>query len=780
MEFCSSGNVCTNDFYFVCNNPSGEYLVAINRTWFDGDISNPSPPSLGSAIRLSFKIGSQPIDNLQGTAATANFFVLSPYLLGPGKTLNLEELDLATLLPALPSWSSAETTSLAADGTSAAIALFATTVSADVTFETNNGTTLQSWDPGFLTYAPKSGSSRLTVPTTNLIRSGPIFYAAALLQAPGVGVVPTYATSVLVKAEQGSQTQQATLNLVPPPVILVHGLWGNATSLRQANAYLTGHAPWKDTTPVESPCYSLFLAFSATIDPLPATGCETTSADALRTAINAVMAELDVNHIVGGRVDIVAHSMGGLAARNYASLGGFRSPRNRNQGDFHEIVTLNTPETGSLLAPFLLSVGNATRVASLFSEPGAVWALLCGLGNTTVAACFAANAMPLAAPSLSWCTGAIYSLFPAAVRRAGCTAPPSLASTSLVSPNDTGAAWRAIGSLAPANSAPEWGINQLIAAVAANQAAPPTINSVLDNLPNDSIVALPSQIAGAADGKYHVFPGLSHTSLTPVVAALLLSLQLNNNSVVEDPFGKVDELVGCWLSYGGSAADNACLKAADQPGPAVAQANPVPQARLSNLRIVPRIAVPALGAQRLGTPFELSIRILESRPIVGVQVAQRDADNKNVSATLPIARTAGDTAYVMVTPALLGRVEYTVAVRFADGGLALDRVAADVQLPAAPPQGFLADAASRIVLNLGFPGSEYVLRPSARFAGLPGSVDLDGRSVTYRLLSATAPSPIRLLPGGRIDAVQPGTATIEARLGATVASVNVTVLDHKP
>ena len=115
------------------------------------------------------------------------------------------------------------------------------------------------------------------------------------------------------------------------------------------------------------------------------------------------MAELDGEQIVGARVDLVVHSMGGLVARNYASQPKYGSLRNRMQGQFHAIVTLNTPETGSLLAPFLIAKRDAKRKAPLWTPQGFIWDAVCG--NATVAKCFDANGYPIRQRSLNGALG---------------------------------------------------------------------------------------------------------------------------------------------------------------------------------------------------------------------------------------------------------------------------------------------------------------------------------------------------------------------------------------
>src|SRR5262249_325179 len=140
------------------------------------------------------------------------------------------------------------------------------------------------------------------------------------------------------------------------------------------------------------------LAFNARFDPLPpsADPCEQTSKDAIFDAIGSLREALNVLHIVGARVDVVAHSMGGLAIRNYASQASYKSLQNRLQGDFHDIITLDTPELGSELAQFLVDHSACTRSQFLPPAFTQVWNSQCGLvQSTTVAQCFAAMNRPL-------------------------------------------------------------------------------------------------------------------------------------------------------------------------------------------------------------------------------------------------------------------------------------------------------------------------------------------------------------------------------------------------
>jgi len=261
--------------------------------------------------------------------------IVSPFLL---KASGLGNLDLATLLPKLPNLASAEASGLEADGNSAAIALWATNSDEDVTFTTNNGMTLLPYDPQFLKTPPTEGNASLTIPAVDLIKIGTVLYAAALIQAPPPGVSPSFSDPIIVTAKQGSRSGGLSLRLVPPPVLLVHGIWGDTDSLSSIYDDLVSESPWNHQRSLVIPIkYPKNLAFDSK-----------STENEFDAGIESALGVLDAKKIVGGRVDIVAHSMGGLVARYYSGLVGpqisYRTLRNREQGAFHEIITLNTPE----------------------------------------------------------------------------------------------------------------------------------------------------------------------------------------------------------------------------------------------------------------------------------------------------------------------------------------------------------------------------------------------------------------------------------------------------
>ena len=404
------------------------------------------------AVAAASLLGS-PAMAASASPPAASLAALDPFLVAPGHLANMQ---LAKFLAGNPDLQTYAAKALSADGTSAAILLFQSDANSSVTFQVNNAASLVSFADDFLTTPPATGQSSLTV--ANLIQVGSTWFAPVLVQGPLGG----YSSNNVINltAAQGSDNASLNLSLVIPPVVLVHGLWGNKKSLVEAETWLQGEAPWSSAPEFVAPiCYSKYLRFDATKDPLSKKGdaCEVTSKAALQTEIDSLLATLDGDGIVGSRVDLLVHSMGGLVARNYASQGKYDSLRNRMQGQLHAIVTLNTPEIGSQLAPALIRKRNDTRKAPLSSFQGLAWEAICG--SATFAQCLAANGDPINAPGLPVKTGAVYSLDPNG---------PALNNPNLSGPNIANATWRAVSSTRPDNSALAFALDTLIAALYKN------------------------------------------------------------------------------------------------------------------------------------------------------------------------------------------------------------------------------------------------------------------------------------------------------------------------
>ena len=695
--------------------------------------------------------------NSGGTMSPASpFNLLDPYLVAPNQ---LNNIDLGSFLQGNPNLANYSAAWLSADTTSAAIVLFQTSSLSDVTFTVTDGTaTLLPYAANFLTQAPQAGAQSLVVSNANFINVNGTYYVPALLQGPLGGY--TSQNAITVNATQDSSSANANIALVVPPLMLVHGLWGDKSSLEQLEGYVDSVAPWKSQTQLVVPiCYSLYLAFDATKDPYSGKDpCEVTSESAVQTEVDSLLAELDGEHVVGGRVDIAAHSMGGLVARNYASQSSYASPRNRMQGQFHTVVTLDTPEIGSLLANYLVQHRLNTRRAPKWTPPGFIWSEVCG--SSDVETSFNANGYPLAHPGAAIKSGAVYSLEPSS---------PSLTNPALVGPNIPNSTWRAVSATKPGNSALAIGLDTLISALYSNPYgnSVPTVDTLLKNKPNDAIVTVASQIEGAGNDQSYTFSSLSHTSLVSSILTWLTGDNLNDNSVTDDPSGKVDSLAACWLSSSGA---NSCLPQDMQSPPSeMEQAQAV-------LKPVNRIDVQVPQSVVLGTPFEVAVHVRTQGPSPKFFVYQRGEVDHTRPEPVAIERTQGGIAYVRVTPKVLGPITLGVSAAFSDGGVSAKQSDTYVVPPKSPPLAFHADDLPTLVMTLNRSSQTAMAHPFAVYPAPVGRVDLNPGFVRWTLLPQKGGAPAVSVDGnGFMHAVRPGSAMAEARFGSSVARLRVLV-----
>jgi pimeloyl-ACP methyl ester carboxylesterase len=708
-----------------------------------------SPAAIGAP---SFEHSAQAAHLSPGSVSLA---ALDPFLVAPN---NLGNLELEQFLGGNPNLATYAANNIAADGESAAIVLLQTTSLSDVTFSVNDTASLVSYSDTFLTTPPTAGKQSLTVTNASFIHVGNYYYAVALVQGPLGGY--TSQSAITVQATQDSANPQVGLTLVIPPLVLVHGLWGDQTSLSNVEAYIDAVTPWNRQQQLVVPiCYSLYLAFDATTDPLQngKNPCEVTSAASVQTEIDSLLAELDSEHTVGGRVDLVSHSMGGLVARNYASLSGYASLRNRGLGQFHAIVTLDTPEIGSLLANYLDGHAASKEKAPIWTFPGIVWAGVCG--DSDVQTCFYDNGYPLAGSGLPLDTGAVYSLEPNS---------PSLKNPKLVGPNIANATWRAVSATAPGDSALALGLNTLIAALYSNPNNAPTLNSLLKKLPNDAIVTVQSQTKGASKSQLYTFSNLSHTSLVSSILTWLSGNTVNDNSVVDDPSADVYKLSACWLATTGS---NSCVPEA------IAENEPTEMTVPSSLHLkwVDRIRPQVPATAVLGAPVTVAIRLLAPATVSRLQIYQEGEQGRTRPETVAITRVENNMVYAQITPRLLGPVTLGIRTDFTDGAMSVRTLDFDVVPPKAPPLSFAANDLPELVLTLNGVTRVAMPHPLAVYPAPVGRVYLNARFVTYRLVAGQGKPVIALQPSGLMRALAPGETLVEAHYGTSVSRLHVIV-----
>jgi pimeloyl-ACP methyl ester carboxylesterase len=140
---------------------------------------------------------------------------------------------------------------------------------------------------------------------------------------------------------------RATLEVVRPPVVLVHGLWSGPDSW--SSDFARNDA----------------VRTSQTADYAANNGASfTTNKNAVKTAAAQALTSMRKKSYAATQVDVAGHSMGGLLTRLYADATDYKRPENFNKGDVHRLVTLDTPHFGSGFANLLVSLHNVNAATA--------------------------------------------------------------------------------------------------------------------------------------------------------------------------------------------------------------------------------------------------------------------------------------------------------------------------------------------------------------------------------------------------------------------------------
>lgn len=172
---------------------------------------------------------------------------------------------------------------------------------------------------------------------------------------------------------------RATLQVLRPPLVLVHGLWSNA-------------AGWSED----------FVKNSATRTSVAADYASTAAASftdndkRVRDAVDRAVTLSRKKGFAATQADVTGHSMGGLLTRLYAGAADYKRAENLDKGDVHRLVTLDTPHLGSSFANLLVSLHNVNAKTAAKLE--ATVTTLTGGSVTAGAVCdLAENSAGLAA-----------------------------------------------------------------------------------------------------------------------------------------------------------------------------------------------------------------------------------------------------------------------------------------------------------------------------------------------------------------------------------------------
>jgi pimeloyl-ACP methyl ester carboxylesterase len=175
-------------------------------------------------------------------------------------------------------------------------------------------------------------------------------------------------------APSGGTTTNTAVTVARPPVVLVHGLWGNASSFNNFTPLITS-----TNFNVSRAVYaSTITGVTATTPSFSKSVDSSIEANSLGFAYNAPSVLSQINNFIAAyrtsanvasvQADIVAHSMGGDISRTAFLQSTFLSGSTFGAGPINKLITIATPHLGTPVAADLLSSSNTCARNVLASD----------------------------------------------------------------------------------------------------------------------------------------------------------------------------------------------------------------------------------------------------------------------------------------------------------------------------------------------------------------------------------------------------------------------------
>ncbi len=171
--------------------------------------------------------------------------------------------------------------------------------------------------------------------------------------------------NVSLSAVSTSGTTSTAVTVARPPVVMVHGLWGDASSFDDFTPLVTDSNFSISYAVYDAPITgitSTVPTFSSSIE-------STIEANSLGFAYNAtgvvtqianfIAAYRTTANIAAVKADIVAHSMGGDITRTSLLLKGFLANNTFGAGPINKLITVATPHLGTPVAADMLTNSNS-------------------------------------------------------------------------------------------------------------------------------------------------------------------------------------------------------------------------------------------------------------------------------------------------------------------------------------------------------------------------------------------------------------------------------------
>ena len=170
--------------------------------------------------------------------------------------------------------------------------------------------------------------------------------------------------SVSLSAASTSGTTSTGVTVARPPVVLVHGLWGDASSFDNFTPLITD-----SNFSINYAVYAnLITGITSTVPTFSSSIDSTIEANSLGFSYNApgvltqiknfISAYRTTANVAGVRADIVAHSMGGDISRTMFLLNNFLANNTFGAGPINKLITVDTPHLGTPVAADMISNSN--------------------------------------------------------------------------------------------------------------------------------------------------------------------------------------------------------------------------------------------------------------------------------------------------------------------------------------------------------------------------------------------------------------------------------------
>jgi hypothetical protein len=678
----------------------------------------------GSDVQTQDRTALLPVIPLVLVTSQGPFMSLvNPAALPPGQVQFLNSIDPTLVATSPNAWG------LAADGVSAALLVFKSYSSAPVTLTLSTPgyltpqATISAYDPNYLT-APQTGSTEpLTVQAPIVSCTSPTELCTffALVWSPSQMPLSYQPLSIQVAASQAASDNSpasnasGTLLLEPPPLVLVHGLWSDAA---QAWGGTGGLITWLGHN------YPQSIVMAADYKPynsLTFTNLGTqqvlaeTIANALSTA-NAV-------GIVASKVDVIAHSMGGLVTRYFID-NGVPAPFNSSflpANPIHQLVTIGTPQGGSPFATFLYN-NQSAKFIGVAGDP--VYGTYCSLtGACTLGAVLSLAGKPIGSAVQSLETG--YPLYSQKYSSIEGQAPdPSITGLYLNA---------AINAFVPGN----------------------TVDSILGT-PNDTIVPGGQQIVGSSQSA--TIQGIVHTALplTPDVGETQ-SQDVWNQAVYW--------LLGGTGSFAASSAAKSSLVPRSSQMQISSSTAPAPVFDLTGYTQVSSsnaTFLPASGSVlTIGAAASISATS-SSKTIAEILLFQTVADPTDI----PILYSTQSPFAISFTPTRLGKANFVAFAVFTDNTF----VTLPLNYTLQPSGNALALSINAPIASLRI-GLSTIVPVQAEFAG--GLVDVT--NVATYTTGSGGTSVFSIGTNGTITTTGNGIDVLEVSYGGITATAQISV-----